>query len=108
MEPKSSIIREADTYQLICMAKLLGETGKTSMKFSSEKGFDEFKQKFSLSKSEAAAFLRDLAQEIEEGDEVEVSHHSVSISIDPESPIKIEVELEEDELEIEIKLKARS
>ena len=90
------------------MAKLLGETGKTSMKFSSEKGFNEFKQKFSLTNSEAAAFLRDLAQEIEASGAVEIAHRGVSISVDPESPIKIEVELEDDELEIEIKLKARS
>ena len=78
------------------------------MKFSSEKGFDEFKQKFSLTNSEAAAFLRDLAQEIEAGGAVEISHRGVSISVDPASPIKLEVELEEGELEIEIKLKARS
>ena len=78
------------------------------MKFSSEKGFDEFKQKFSLTNSEAAAFLRDLAQEIEAGGAVEIAHRGVSISVDPKSPIKLEVELEEGELEIEIKLKARS
>ncbi len=77
------------------------------MKFSSEKGFDEFKRKFSLTNSEAAAFLRDLAQEIEAGDEVEIARDDVSISVNPESPIKLEVELEGDELEIEIKLKAK-
>ena len=76
------------------------------MRFSSEKGFKELKQKFTLTNSEAAAFLRDLAREMEAGGEVEISHHGVSVSIDPESPIKLEVELEDDE--IEIKLKARS
>jgi amphi-Trp domain-containing protein len=90
------------------MAKLSGEPGKVSMKFSSEKGFDEFKQKFSLTTSEAAAFLRDLAQEIEAGGGVEVAYDDVSISVNPESPIKLEVELEDDEIEIEIKLKAKS
>ncbi|HPJ30776.1 MAG TPA: amphi-Trp domain-containing protein [Methanothrix sp.] len=90
------------------MAKLQGEAGKTSMKFSSEKGFKEFKQKFTLTNSEAAAFLKDLAQEMEAGGAVEISHHGASVSVDPESPIKLEVELEDDEIEIEIKLKARS
>ncbi len=77
------------------------------MKFSSEKGFDEFKQKFSLTNPEAAAFLRDLAQEIETGGEVEIVRDDVSISVNPESPIGLEVELEGDEIEIEIKLKAK-
>jgi amphi-Trp domain-containing protein len=100
-------MREAKRYHQISMAKLPGEPGKVSMKFSSEKGFNEFKQKFYLTNPEAAAFLRDLAQEIEAGGEVEIAHDDVSISVDPESPIKLEVELEGDELEIEIKLKAK-
>ncbi len=78
------------------------------MKFSSEKGFNEFKQKFSLTNPDAAAFLRELAQEIEAGGEIEIDHDDVSVSVNPESPIKLEVELEGDELEIEIKLKAKS
>ena len=90
------------------MAKLLGESGKVSMKFSSEKGFNEFKQKFTLTNSEAAAFLRDLAQEIEAGGKIEIARDDVSISVNPRSPIELEVELEDDELEIEIKLKAKS
>ncbi|HOO52967.1 MAG TPA: amphi-Trp domain-containing protein [Methanothrix sp.] len=77
------------------------------MKFSSEKGFDEFKQKLSLTNPEAAAFLRDLAQEIEAGGEVEIAHDDVSVSVNPESPIKLELKLEGDEIEVEIKLKAK-
>ncbi len=88
------------------MAKISGEPGKISLKFCSGTGIEEFKQKFSLTSSEAAAFLRDLALEIETGDKVEVSYGSVSLSINPTSPIKLEVEYEEDELEIEIKIKA--
>lgn len=107
-ESKSSLIREAKRYRLISMAKLLGEPGKVSMKFSSEKGFDELKQKFSLTNSEAAAFLRDLAQEIEAGGEVGVACDEVSISVNPKAPIELEVELEDGELEIEMKLKAKS
>lgn len=88
------------------MAKISGEMGKISLKFHSGKGIEEFKQKFSLTNSEAAAFLRELALEIEARDKVEVSYGSMSISINPISPIKLEVEYEEDELEIEIKIKA--
>ncbi len=77
-----------------------------SLKFCSGKGIEEFKQKFSLTNSEIAAFLRDLAQEIETGDKVEVTYGSVSLSIHPAAPIKLEIEYEEDELEIEIKLKS--
>jgi amphi-Trp domain-containing protein len=98
----------AQTYSAISMAKILGEPGKISLKFCSGIGIEEFKQKFSLTNSEAAAFLRDLANEIETGDKVEVAYGSVSLSINPMPPITIEVEYEEDELEIEIKLKAMS
>lgn len=90
------------------MAKLLGEPGEISLKFCSGIGIKEFKQKFALTNSEAAAFLRDLAQEIETGGEVEVAYGKVSISVNPTPPIKLEVEYEEDELEIEIKLKTMS
>ncbi len=90
------------------MAKILGEPGKISLKFSSGTGIEEFKQKFSLTNSEVAAFLRDLALEIETGGKVEVAYGSVSLCVNPASPIKLEVEYEEDELEIEIKLKEKS
>ncbi|HOT07594.1 MAG TPA: amphi-Trp domain-containing protein [Methanotrichaceae archaeon] len=90
------------------MAKLSGEPGELSLKFCSGRGIDEFKQKFTLTNTETAAFLRELAQEIETGGEVEVAHGSISISVNPAPPIEVEVEYEEDELEIEIKLKATS
>jgi amphi-Trp domain-containing protein len=92
----------------ISMAKIFGEMGKISLKFCSSTGIEKFKQKFSLTSSEAAAFLRDLAQEIESGGKVEVAYGSVSLSVNPTSPIKLEVEYEEDELEIEIKLKVKT
>ncbi|WP_143763274.1 amphi-Trp domain-containing protein [Methanothrix harundinacea] len=90
------------------MVKLSGEPGKSSMKFSAEKGFDQFKQKFSLTSSEAAAFLRALAEEIEAGGAVSIAYGEVSISVNAAPPIELEVELEEGELEIEMKLKARA
>jgi len=98
---------KAQTYSAISMAKILGETGKISLKFCSGTGIEEFKQKFSLTNSEVAAFLRDLASEIETGGTVEVAYGNVSLSINPASPIQLEVEYEEDELEIEIKLKEK-
>ncbi len=98
---------QAQTYLRISMAKILGEPGKISLKFCSGTGIEEFKQKFSLTNSEVAAFLRDLALEIETGGKVEVAYGSVSLCVNPASPIKLEVEYEEDELEIEIKLKEK-
>jgi amphi-Trp domain-containing protein len=84
------------------MAKLLGEIGKTSLKIRSCTGIEEFKQEFYLTNSETAAFLRDLAQQIETGGKVEVAYGSLSLSINPLPPIKLEVEYEKNELEIEM------
>ncbi|MGV8174806.1 MAG: amphi-Trp domain-containing protein [Methanothrix sp.] len=78
------------------------------MDFSSGSGIEEFKQQFYLTSSEAAAFLRELASEIEAGGKVQVGYGSFSLSIDPEPPIKLEVEYEKDQLEIEIKLKEKT
>jgi len=89
------------------MTKLPGTPGKISMDFSSGSGIEEFKQQFYLTNSEAAAFLRELASEIEAGGKVQVGYGSFSLSIDPEPPIKLEVEYEKDQLEIEIKLKEK-
>ena len=58
-----------------------------------------------MTNSEAAAFLRDLASQIETGDKVEITYGSLSISVNPTLPIKLEVEYEKNELEIEIKFK---
>ncbi len=69
------------------MAKILGEMGKISLKFRSGTGIEEFKQKFSLTNSELAAFLRNLAQEIESGGKVEVAYGRVSLCVNPMSPI---------------------
>ena len=89
------------------MAELTGTPGKIELKFRSGKGVEEFEQKYALTNSEAAAFLRGLAGEIEAGGEVSVQYGSINISINPVPPVKVEVECEEDELEIEIKLKAK-
>lgn len=96
---------EAQSYSAISMAKLLGEIGKTSMKFCSETGIEKFKQKFFMTNSEAAAFLRELAQQIETDGKAEVSYGSLSLSVNPTQPIKLEVEYEKNELEIEVKFK---
>ena len=90
---------------MISMVNLPGKPGKMSLEFSSGKGIEEFKQEFYLTNSEAVAFLRDLAQEIEAGGKIDAKYGSWAISINPAQPIKLEVEYEEDELEIEIKFK---
>jgi len=90
------------------MAKISGEPGEMSLKFRSEEGIEEFEQKFYLEGREAAAFLRDLASEIEAGNKIEAAYGSWSISMQPQLPIKVEVEYEKDELEIEIKIKEQS
>ncbi|MDM7934618.1 MAG: amphi-Trp domain-containing protein [Methanothrix sp.] len=87
------------------MAKLSGNPGKISLKISSEEGFEEFEQEFFMTGPEAASFLRELAEEIEAGGEVEASYEGCSISVRPATPIRVEVEYEKDGLEIEIKLK---
>ena len=81
------------------MAKILGEPGKISLKFCSGTGM-EFKQKFSLTNLEVAAFLQRSCREIESGGKVEVAYGSVSLSVNPAVPIKLEVEYEEDELQV--------
>jgi len=96
---------ETQIYFAIGMAKILGEPGKISMKFSTGTGIEEFKQEFSLTNSEVATFLRDLAREIETGGNVGVTYGSLSLSVNPTLPIKLEVEYEKNELEIEIKFK---
>jgi amphi-Trp domain-containing protein len=96
---------KAQSYLVICVARLSGTPGKMSMKISSGTGIEEFKQALLLTNSEAAAFLRDLASEIEAGGMVEAAYGSWSLSVHPAPPIKIEVEYEKNELEIEIKLR---
>ncbi|MGB7545378.1 MAG: amphi-Trp domain-containing protein [Methanothrix sp.] len=93
---------------IVEMATISGEPGKMSLKFSSEEGIEKFEQKFYLEGAQAAAFLRDLAAEIEAGNKIEAAYGSWAISMQPQLPIKIEVEYEKDELEIEIKIKEMS
>jgi amphi-Trp domain-containing protein len=90
------------------MTRLLGTPGKISLQFHSGTGVEEFKQDFYLTNSEAAAFLRDLAQEIEAAGKIELNYGSMSFSVNPSFPIKLEVEYEKDELEIEVKIKVMS
>ena len=52
------------------MAELTGVPGKIELKFRSGKGVEEFEQKYALTNSETASFLRGLAGEIEAGGEV--------------------------------------
>jgi len=103
-----NVLRAEPEMVVLEMAKISGEPGEMSLKFRSEEGIEEFEQKFYLEGREAAAFLRDLAAEIEAGNKIEAAYGSWSISMQPQIPIKVEVEYEKDELEIEIKIKERS
>jgi amphi-Trp domain-containing protein len=86
------------------MVKLTGKPGKSS---GSPIGHGEFEQEFYLTSNEAAAFLRDLAQEIETGGKVEATYGSWSLIVNPTQPIKLEVQYKKvkKELEIQVKLK---
>ena len=103
-----NVLKAGSEMVVLEMAKISGEPGEMSLKFRSEEGIEEFEQKFYLEGREAAAFLRDLASEIEAGNKIEAAYGSWSISMQPQIPIKVEVEYEKDELEIEIKIKERS
>ena len=103
-----NVLRAGSEMVVLEMAKIIGEPGKMSLKFRSEEGIEEFEQKFYLEGAEAAAFLKDLAREIEAGNKIEAAYGSWSISMQPQIPIKVEVEYEKDELEIEIKIKERA
>jgi amphi-Trp domain-containing protein len=86
------------------MAKILGKPGKVS---GNPSGPGEFEQEFYLTNKDAAALLRDLAQEIEAGGRVEAVTDGWSLSINPMPSIKVEVQYKsaKKELEIQFKLK---
>lgn len=103
-----NVLRAEPDMVILEMAKISGEPGEMALKFRSEEGIEKFEQKFYLDGAQAAAFLRDLAAEIEAGNKIEAAYGSWSISMQPQLPIKVEVEYEKDELEIEIKIKEMS
>lgn len=91
---------------MIWMPRIPGRVGKSS---GSPEGLGEFDQEFYLTNNEAAAFLRDLAQEIETGGKVEAICDIWSIAVNPMQPIKLEVQYKKvkKELEIQVKLKEK-
>lgn len=72
----------------------------------------EFEQKFYMDRATIAGFLRDLATQIEQGGQVDVSTDTWHVAIAPAEPIEMEIEFEgkphKKELEIEITLKQRA
>jgi len=84
------------------MVRIPGKLGKTS---GSPTGSGEFEQEFYLTNIEAAAFLRDLAQEIETGGKVEATYGSWSLIVNPTPPIKLEVQFKKVKKELEIQIK---
>ena len=64
-----------------------------------------FEREVDLSRDETATFLRDLADQLEEGTDLTVGHGGWEVPFSFREPIELEVELEEDdERELEIEL----
>jgi amphi-Trp domain-containing protein len=60
-----------------------------------------------LTNKEAAALLRDLAQEIEAGGRVEAITSSWSVGVNPMQPIKLEVQYKPSKREMEVQVKLK-
>ena len=71
------------------MAELTGTPGKIELKFHSGNGIEEFEQKFALTNTEAAAFFKELAEEIEAGGEVSVGVGRTDIFLNPPPPVHV-------------------
>lgn len=86
------------------MVKLSGKLGKSS---GSPSGPEEFEQEVYMTSYEAAAFLRELAAEIESGGGTQAATDTWAVGVQPMQPIKIEVQFKhaKRELEIQVKLK---
>ena len=65
-----------------------------------------FEREVDLSRDETAAFLRDLAEQLEAGTDLTVGHGDWEVPFSFLEPVELEVELEEDddERELEIEL----
>ena len=64
-----------------------------------------FSQEFYMNRSELAAFLRNLADQVELGEDLKIKTEEWVLPFTPISHAKVDLDLEEDELEIEIEFK---
>jgi amphi-Trp domain-containing protein len=64
-----------------------------------------FSQEFYMSHQELAKFLRNLADQVEAGGDLNITTEEWILPFNPASHAKVDVDLEEDELEIEIEFK---
>ena len=65
----------------------------------------EFSQEFYMSRNELAVFLRNLANQVEGGDDIKITSEDWILPFKPMGYAKVDIDLDEDELEIEIEFK---
>jgi amphi-Trp domain-containing protein len=65
----------------------------------------EFSQEFYLSRNELAAFLRNLADQVEGEEDLKIISEEWILPFKPRGHAKVDIDLDEDELEIEIEFK---
>jgi amphi-Trp domain-containing protein len=62
----------------------------------------EFSQEFYMNKGQVATFLRKLADEIEQGNELKISTDEWELPFQFRDEVEVEIDAEHDELEIEL------
>ena len=65
----------------------------------------EFSQEFYMSRNELAAFLRNLATQVEGEEDLKIISEDWILPFKPTGQAKVDIDLDEDELEIEIEFK---
>jgi amphi-Trp domain-containing protein len=76
---------------------------KTSKEKKLVKG--QFSQEFYMNRNELAVFLRNLADQVEGEDELQITSEEWILPFKPVGHAQVDIDLEEDELEIEIEFK---
>lgn len=65
----------------------------------------EFSQEFYMSRKELAAFLRNLADQVESEEDLKIISEDWVLPFQPAGHAKVDIDLDEDELEIEVEFK---
>jgi amphi-Trp domain-containing protein len=86
------------------MVNIPGSPGKAD---GNPSGPKEFEQEFYVNRSEAANFLRELADTIEAAGPVAVAREGWRLEVTPREPLKLEIQFKfvKKELEVQLKLK---
>lgn len=67
----------------------------------------DFSQEFRMGRTEVSTFLRKLADEIEQGNEININTEEWELPFQFQDNIEVEIEVEKDELEIEIEFEKK-